>query len=124
MQSLILDSNIIIYSIEPEYQSLRDYLLNVDMHVSEISKLEVLGYSRLTTEENQKFEYFFANLTTLINIQSDIINQAIQLRKVRKMSLGDSIIASTALLYQLPILTRNEKDFAWIDELTVINPFA
>ncbi len=123
MQSLILDSNIIIYSIEPEYQSLRDYLLNVDMHVSEISKLEVLGYSRLTTEENQKFEYFFANLTTLINIQSDIINQAIQLRKVRKMSLGDSIIASTALLYQLPILTRNEKDFAWIDELTVINPF-
>ncbi len=124
MQSLILDSNIIIYSIDPEYQSLREYLLNVDMHVSEISKLEVLGYSKLTTEENQKFEYFFANLTTLINIQSDIINQAIQLRKIRKMSLGDSIIASTALLYQLPILTRNEKDFAWINELTVINPFA
>ncbi len=124
MQSLILDSNIIIYSIDPKYQSLRDYLLNVDMHVSEISKLEVLGYSKLTTEESQKFEYFFANLTTLINIQSGIINQAIQLRKIRKMSLGDSIIASTALLYQLPILTRNEKDFAWIDELTVINPFA
>ncbi len=123
MQSLILDSNIIIYSIDPKYQSLRDYLLNVDMHVSEISKLEVLGYSKLTTEENQKFEYFFADLTTLLNIQSDIINQAIQLRKIRKMSLGDSIIASTALLYQLPILTRNEKDFAWIDELTVINPF-
>lgn len=39
------------------------------------------------------------------------------------MSLGDAIIASTALTHQLPILTRNDKDFTWINGLEIINPF-
>jgi predicted nucleic acid-binding protein len=39
------------------------------------------------------------------------------------MSLGDSIIAGTALVYNLTIVTRNVADFSWMTELKVFNPF-
>lgn len=85
--------------------------------------LEVLGYSGLTDEEELKFHHFFTHFTTVLPIETSIIQQAIKLRKTKKMSLGDAIIASTALTHQLPILTRNDKDFTWINGLEIINPF-
>jgi predicted nucleic acid-binding protein len=39
------------------------------------------------------------------------------------MSLGDSIIAATALGGDSTLITRNVDDFRWIAGLVVINPF-
>jgi toxin FitB len=41
----------------------------------------------------------------------------------RKMSLGDSLIAATALAQGLTLVTRNIRDFQWIETLDVLNPF-
>jgi toxin FitB len=38
------------------------------------------------------------------------------------MSLGDAIIAATALLHDLEIYTHNVADFTWISGLIVIDP--
>ena len=38
------------------------------------------------------------------------------------MSLGDSIIAGTAITYELPLLTLNSKDFRHIENLILIDP--
>ncbi len=38
------------------------------------------------------------------------------------MSLGDAIIASTALEYKQTLTTRNTDDFKWIEELDLVNP--
>ena len=38
------------------------------------------------------------------------------------MSLGDAIIAATALIHGLTLATRNVRDFHWIDELTILDP--
>lgn len=38
------------------------------------------------------------------------------------MSLGDVLIAATALDHGLQLATANTKDFLWIDDLRVINP--
>lgn len=123
MPSAILDSNIIIYAGLPDYDTLRDFLADYHFHVSEISKLEVLGYPKLSADDKQNFEYFFTEITTEHGISSEIIQRAIALRQIRKMSLGDAIIAATALVNNLPIITRNSGDFDWIDTLTIINPF-
>jgi len=40
------------------------------------------------------------------------------------MSLGDALIAGTALSHGLPLATHNTKDFAWVEELEVIDPLA
>ncbi|MDZ7846733.1 MAG: hypothetical protein U5L96_08155 [Owenweeksia sp.] len=50
------------------------------------------------------------------------IDLAIDLRHQRKMSLGDSIIAATAIAHALPLVTVNMKDFDWIKQLEILNP--
>jgi toxin FitB len=37
--------------------------------------------------------------------------------------LADAIIAATALVHNLPLVTRNETDFKHVAGLRVINPF-
>lgn len=39
------------------------------------------------------------------------------------MSLADAIIAATALVYEVPLVTRNKDDFKHIDGLDLRNPF-
>ena len=39
------------------------------------------------------------------------------------MSLGDAIIAGTAVVYDLTVVTRNIDDFRWISDLKLLNPF-
>jgi predicted nucleic acid-binding protein len=38
------------------------------------------------------------------------------------MSLGDAIVAGTALTHKLELVTRNVRDFSWIQGLMITNP--
>ncbi|GAB3996385.1 hypothetical protein GCM10028807_38790 [Spirosoma daeguense] len=118
---MILDSNILIYSVEPGYDSLRNYLArNEDLpFISLITKLEVLGFHRIQIRHKMELERFFTK-AFILPITDDIISEAIRLRQQRKRSLADSLIAATGLLYNQPILTNNVADFADIDKLQVI----
>jgi predicted nucleic acid-binding protein len=40
------------------------------------------------------------------------------------MSLGDALIAGTALSHQLRLATHNTSDFNWINELEVFDPIS
>jgi predicted nucleic acid-binding protein len=74
---------------------------------------------------DKKSKQYFENLLPRLNhipIEFDVIQQAVALRQVRKMSVGDAIIAATALKYDLTIYTRNISDFEKIKGLKVINP--
>ncbi len=85
-----------------------------------ITKIETLGYHKLTPEDQKKFEVFF-QIVPSFAINDPIITEAIRLRQQRKRSLADSIIAATALLYNLPVLTNNTADFEDISGLQVIS---
>jgi predicted nucleic acid-binding protein len=52
-----------------------------------------------------------------------VLEQAVKLRQRKKMTLGDSLVAATALVHKLTLVTRNTDDFDWIDELSLLNPF-
>ncbi|GCL36946.1 hypothetical protein SR1949_20520 [Sphaerospermopsis reniformis] len=84
--------------------------------------LEVLGYHQLTKEQIQYFEEFF-QIAEVLPISQDVLNQAVILRQQKKMTLGDAIIASTALVYGLILITRNTDDFRWVTQLRLWNPF-
>lgn len=51
-----------------------------------------------------------------------VIHKATILRQQKKMSLGDAIIASTAIVHNKILVTRNIKDFSWIEDLKLHNP--
>jgi len=119
---VLLDSNIIIYSTNPLYDSLQIFIAQNDCCVSLISKLEVLGFQNLQEKDKKILEDFFETAETIVPISDEIIERAIQLRQQRKMSLGDAIIAATALEYDLTLVTANTKDFNWITSLNITNP--
>ena len=45
------------------------------------------------------------------------------IRKKQKIKLPDAIIAATALVYELSLVSRNVSDFKNIDGLQLINPW-
>jgi toxin FitB len=117
----LLDSNILIYAPQPRYSHLLPLLVDPDCFVSEITRLEVLGFQRLTTVEKTYYETVFLQ-KTILPITKDIIDLAIIYRQVKKMTIGDSIHAATAFLHHLELQTRNLSDFAHIPGLLLNNP--
>lgn len=118
----LIDSNIIIYSALSENAFLRFYIQEQPSFTSSISQIEVLGFKGINEEEKQYFESCFS-LLNIINLDNFIISKAIKLRQKYKISLGDSIIAATAIIYNLNLLTRNIEDFEKVEELKIVNPF-
>jgi predicted nucleic acid-binding protein len=118
---MLLDSNIIIYAAKPEHTELRRLIAEHAPAVSSVSKVEVLGYHRLTEEDRHHFEAFF-EAATLLPISDAVVSQAVKLRQLKKMTLGDALIASTALISGRTLVTCNTKDFDWVAGLKLLNP--
>jgi len=55
----LIDSHIIIYSYSDQYKYLRSILVDHHSYVSEISRVEVLGYHKLLPEEESYFSDIF-----------------------------------------------------------------
>jgi toxin FitB len=119
---MLLDSNIIIYAAQADHADLRRLIAEHAPAVSAVSVVEVLGFHRLLEVERQHFEQFFANATVL-PLSDSVIYQATKLRQRKRMTLGDALVASTALVHSRRLVTRNAKHFAWISELQLLNPF-
>jgi len=120
---ILLDSNILIYAAKPGYDAVREFIANDQPIVSIISKVEVLGYHLLTSEQKQRLEQLFAVLP-ILPVINEVADWAIALRQKRKMSLGDSLIAGTALSFGLTLVTANIRDYAWIEGIELLNPLA
>lgn len=118
---MLLDSNIIIYSTQPEFNSLRMLISEHSPSVSIISYIEVLGYYKLTDQERSLLEQFF-DAAEILSLSDAIASVAVDLRQQRRMSLGDSIIAATALVYKKTLVTHNTSDFIWISGLSILDP--
>lgn len=119
---MLLDSNIIIYAGKPDYQKIREFISGIKPAVSAVSYVEVLGYQRLSVKEKKYYEEFFS-LVPVLPLSWEILNKAVEIRQLRKTTLGDSLVAASALEFNLTLVTRNVNDFTGISGLTVLNPF-
>lgn len=107
---MLLDSNVIIYAAQPDYSGLRAFIAEHAPSVSSISIVEVLGYHGLSDDERSIFQEFFA-AAPILSVSDTVIDWAVRLRQQRRMSLGDSLIAATALANGLTLVTCNTRDF-------------
>ena len=119
----LLDSNILIYAAQPGHAFLDAWMSAATARVSAISIPEVLGYSGLASSDEAIFEEWFSALIVHA-VTEPILRQAASLRRERRMKLGDSIIAATALVNGEELVTRNVDDFKHITGLQIVNPFA
>lgn len=103
---MLLDSNIIIYSSQPAHQFLRKHIATINPYVSWISYLEVPGYRSLSSKDALYFKRFFKS-SVFVEINFEVIEKATRLRAAFNLSLADSLIAASALLCSMPLVTRN-----------------
>src|SRR6218665_2102871 len=76
----IVDSNIIIYSYREELKYLRGIIANGNVFVSEISRVEVLGYHKISPDEDLYFQGMF-ELLPIILPDKRTFDKAIVIRK-------------------------------------------
>jgi predicted nucleic acid-binding protein len=119
----LIDSNIIIYSYSNEFEHLRSILTDDSAHISEVSCIEVLGYHKLSIDEDHYFSTIFRFIPPL-SLSQQVIDEAIKIRKIYNLKLGDALIAATALVHNLTLYTRNQNDFKNVVDLRCINPIA
>ena len=74
------------------------------------------GYKNITKSSED-----FISLADVIEIDKQIIQTCIDLRKKYKIKLPDAIIAATAQARNLTLITNNEIDFTLIQNIHVIN---
>jgi len=90
--------------------------------ISVVSRIEVLGFAQPQRERNRART--FLTLFQEIDLEEEIVEKTISVRRQHSIKVPDAIIAATALDSDLPLVTRNTSDFEAIDGLFLLNPFA
>jgi predicted nucleic acid-binding protein len=116
---IILDSNIFIYLANGILE--RQVVASKDIAHASITKIECMGFSRIQANELLLLEVLFSESYDL-QLSDDIVDRATKLRQAKNMSLGDAIIAATALEHSYELWTVNEEDFVHIEGLRIHNP--
>jgi len=124
-QRYLIDSNVLIdYANAGLPEAGSDFVervCNTDFLISVVAKIEVLGYGGVP--DKMPLLEVFIDTSTVLPLDDLVVRQTIQLRRdYKKLKLGDAIIAATALVHQLTLLTRNTDDFKNIEGLGLINP--
>jgi predicted nucleic acid-binding protein len=115
--SLVLDTNIALYLLSGDRQ-LAKMIDGVQIYVSFITELELLGYKKITATEHKSIKLFLADCI-IIDINDTIKEHVIMLRKRHTLALPDSIIAATTLFLEIPLFTA-DSDYTTISDLPML----
>lgn len=123
-QRYLIDTNVIIDNFGNKLpENTKNLLYSIELTLSAVTKIEVLGWKDATKEQLQPL-YEFMDIANILPINEAVIEKTIDIRQTKKIALGDAIIAATALVYDLVVISRNTSDFKNIDGLQVINPYS
>jgi len=114
---IFVDTNIILYLLGGD-KTLAEVLNGKQLYISFITQLELLGYSK-NSKKDLKVIHEFLNHCIVIDINDEIKDIVIDLRRKHNFKHPDSIIISTAIYLDLPLITA-DLDFGRAETLNVI----
>ena len=124
--SKVLDTNILIYHLNGCLDDNAEQFLakafESNAYISVITRIELLGWFKHTEKSLSSAEELL-NILNEQPLKEEIVTLCIQLRQTTSLKTPDAIIAATALHLQLPLMTRNIKDFQKVPHLQLFNPF-
>jgi tRNA(fMet)-specific endonuclease VapC len=123
MAKIVLDTNILIEILKNNTQTLRTVEgLNGQLCISAITVMELYFGARDKAELSRLKK--FIELFHLIEIDGAISHQATllieQYAKSHHLDIPDALIASSAMVNKLPLMTYNRKDFNYIDGIVLL----
>ena len=91
--------------------------LQNELAFSVISELELLSFHGITSEEENNIRLFLLNCKE-ISLTDEIKEKTIEIRKKYKTKLPDAIVAASAIVNNLPLITA-DKGFNQIEKLNL-----
>jgi predicted nucleic acid-binding protein len=115
--SIVLDTNIILYLLNGDEQ-LSAILNGMELFVSVVTEIELLGYNGIKEDDKFKIKYFLSECF-VVSLNDEIKDLSISIKQKSKVKTPDAIIAATAISLNLPLITA-DKGFDKITDLDLI----
>ena len=116
----LLDTNVVLNFMGSKFPEKSQFFLSeiidTEINISAINKIELLGFSFV-----EQTIIDFVSFAKVYPINDETIDTTIALRKKHKMKLPDAIIAATAIVHHLTLIT-SDSDFKNIRHLQVLYP--
>ncbi len=119
----LLDTNILIYytkGIEKAKNLIDSLTLQNSFNISILTKIEFLGWDKHTDDGYEKCKKLI-ECANIYNVDELVSDKAIELKRKNKIKLADAVIAATALLNGLKLVTRNMDDFEMVEGLEIVD---
>ena len=104
-------------NLSPEAMQYLHGIVNSTPQLSIMTRIELLSHLSPKIDVIRNF----VGYATVFDLTEDIIIRTIALRRSRRIKIPDAIIASTALEYDLTLITHNTSDFQGIPNLKLLD---
>jgi len=114
--NFLADTNFIIHLNEgnPLVEPFLDYAFGVSF----VTEIELLGSFSISKIKKSQFNDILDDCT-IIEMNAQIKQTCIKIRQKYKMKIPDAIIAATAIINKIPLIT-SDRDFEKIKEIDLI----
>jgi predicted nucleic acid-binding protein len=124
MEEYLIDNNVISNYLSGRFSdSAMEFVANIfdkTPNISVITEIEALSWINDDKKKEAVIKQFISD-SNVISLSQNIINKTIALRRNKKIKTPDAIIASTAIISNLILLT-SDTGFQKIEALTILNP--
>ena len=125
MEQYLIDTNVVSDYFTASFSVIglkfMDSVFDSVPNISVITQIELLSWQTDSFSE-LKIKEFIAD-SVIIDINPEVVNLCVNIRRGKNIKSPDAIIAATALAYELTLITNNEKDFSHIKGLKIVNPY-
>jgi predicted nucleic acid-binding protein len=87
--------------------------------ISVVTRAEVLAWPSHTAQSLQEATVGMAGFAQLA-VDVAVADEAARIRRQTNLKLPDALIAATAMLHGLPVVTANARDFERVEQLKVL----
>ncbi len=119
---ILLDTNILIEVLRGSDLADRLEKMDENFAISAVTEME-LYFGARDKRELRRIMKFLAGFE-IIHLDEPVSRRATELiaeyAKSHRLAIPDALIAATALIHNLPLLTLNKKDFRYIEGIELI----
>jgi predicted nucleic acid-binding protein len=116
-KEILVDTNIILYLLEGS-DTLVEILQGKDIYLSFITELELIGYKGNSIRREEQIAALLSDCS-IISMNNLIKEKYVEIRKRHHLKLADTVIAATAIAFDMPIITA-DKQFGTVNGLKLI----
>ena len=121
----LIDTNIFTLYTQDELSKKGNELIDSILdsfgcQISVITRMELLSWN--TDKDTMDLVNEFIRQSKEFGLTEDIIINTAEMTRRKKIKLPDAIIATTAMVNNLILVSDNDKDFGKIEHLSYVNP--